>query len=160
MTARLLMCDPQKCTGCGLCEIVCSIRHTGLSSPARSRIRIITLGAKQFLPVACQQCEDAPCASACPQEALGHDQVLNRVQLDYTKCISCRMCVAACPYGAMGYEEDRCRVFKCNQCDGAPECVKWCEPGALSYVDAVVASYDRLRSSARRIVPRKLGQGV
>ena len=160
MTAKLLMTDPKKCTGCGLCEIACSIKHTGMSSPARSRIRVVTWDAKHYLPVTCQQCEDAPCVDACPKEALAHDHELNRVKIDYEKCISCRMCVAACPYGAMGYEADKSRVIKCNQCDGAPECVNWCIPGALFYVDPVAASYQRLRKSAQRIVSPKYNQGA
>ena len=160
MSSKLLMTDPKKCTGCGLCEIACSIKLTGMSSTARSRISIVTWDAERFLPVMCQQCEDAPCVNACPREALGHDQGLNRVEIDYDKCIACRMCVAACPYGAMRYEEDRSRVFKCNQCDGAPECVNWCLPGALFYVDTVAESYQRLRASAKRMVPSRYNQGA
>jgi Fe-S-cluster-containing hydrogenase component 2 len=160
MTSKLLLTDPKKCTGCGLCEIACSIKHTGMSSPARSRIRILTCDAERFVPVTCQQCEEAPCVDACPQEALGHDAELKRVKIDYAKCIACRMCVAACPYGAMGYEADRGRVFKCNQCDGSPECVNWCTPGALIYADTVTDSYQRLRASAQRIVPTRYNQGA
>ena len=38
---RVLAVDYEKCTGCRLCELVCSVRHEGVSNPARSRIRIV-----------------------------------------------------------------------------------------------------------------------
>jgi carbon-monoxide dehydrogenase iron sulfur subunit len=158
MALKLLVTNPQKCTGCGLCEIACSIKNTGMSSPARSRIHIITRDVGCYLPVTCQQCEDAPCVAVCPKEALAYDPELMRVRIDYERCISCRMCVAACPYGAMGFEADKGRVFKCNQCDGEPECVNWCAPGALAYVDTVMENLQRLRTSARRLAMP--GKGV
>jgi len=34
---KILMIDYQKCTGCRLCELVCSVMHDGVSNPARSR---------------------------------------------------------------------------------------------------------------------------
>jgi len=156
MNARVLVADPKKCTGCGMCEIACSIKQTGMSSPARSRIRIITWGdSGRYIPVTCQQCEEAPCVAVCPQKALEHDEKLKRVAIDYDKCISCRMCVAVCPYGAMGFEPDKGRIFKCDQCGGKPECVRWCEPEALAYVDTVADNLTRTRATARRMIPIK-----
>ncbi len=139
-----------------MCEIACSIKQTGMSSPARSRIRIITWGDNgKYVPVTCQQCEEAPCVAVCPQEALEQDEKLKRVAVDYAKCISCQMCVAVCPYGAMGFEADKGRIFKCDQCGGEPECVRWCAPGALTYVDTVADNLRRVRATARRMIPHK-----
>jgi molybdopterin-containing oxidoreductase family iron-sulfur binding subunit len=54
---------------------------------------------KWYLPVQCQQCDDAPCVKACPVEATWLDED-GIVVIDYDWCIGCRMCMAACPYWA------------------------------------------------------------
>ena len=38
---KVLMINPEKCTGCRLCELVCAVKHDGVSNPARSRIRVM-----------------------------------------------------------------------------------------------------------------------
>ena len=40
-TPRVLAVDPQKCNGCKLCEIACSLFHDGEVDPARSRIHVL-----------------------------------------------------------------------------------------------------------------------
>jgi formate dehydrogenase iron-sulfur subunit len=48
----------------------------------------------------CRKCEDAPCISVCPAEALEKDEegIISR----YTNlCISCKSCVTICPFGTM-----------------------------------------------------------
>lgn len=82
--------------------------------------RVITEGADMFdgavgtypnlsrvyVPLACQHCENAACQRACPTGATYKDDK-GRVEIDYDKCIGCRMCMAACPYNA--------RVFNWNE---------------------------------------------
>jgi len=48
----------------------------------------------------CRRCEDAPCISVCPAEALEKDEegILNR---HTNLCISCKSCVTICPFGTM-----------------------------------------------------------
>ncbi len=38
---KVLAINPEKCTGCRLCELVCSVYHDGVSNAARSRIKIM-----------------------------------------------------------------------------------------------------------------------
>lgn len=48
----------------------------------------------------CRKCEDAPCISVCPVEALEKDEegIISR----HTNiCVSCKSCVTICPFGTM-----------------------------------------------------------
>lgn len=48
----------------------------------------------------CRKCEDAPCISVCPADALEKDE--NGVVVRYTNlCVSCKSCVTICPFGTM-----------------------------------------------------------
>jgi len=135
--AKILMINHEKCTGCRLCELVCSVSHDGVSNPARSRINIIKWEAEGlYIPMSCQQCEDAPCMTICPVKAISRDQELDYVKIDYNVCIGCRSCVAVCPFGAMGFNVKDKKVFKCDLCEGDPQCVRFCEVKAVEYVDA------------------------
>ena len=65
--SKVLYVDHQKCTGCQLCELVCAVSHDGKSNPARSRIRVVKWEAEGlYIPMTCQQCQDAPCLNVCP----------------------------------------------------------------------------------------------
>jgi len=150
MDSKILIADPKKCTGCRSCEIVCSLGRTGVSNPARARIRVINWQNKGlFLPVSCQHCEDAPCRKACPQEAISRDAVFERVVIDYSKCVGCRTCVYACPFGAMKFDADRGRPFKCDLCGGDPLCIDACDDNALAFSDPGSQHYPRIREMAR-----------
>jgi len=133
----ILVVDHEKCTGCRLCEMVCSVRHTGVNNPTRSRIHVIKWPKEGFeLPMLCQQCEEAPCIAVCPKDALSRDLVLGRVMLNYDLCIGCKMCVIACPFGGMGIDTVVQQVIKCDLCEGDPACVQFCGSGALQFVPA------------------------
>jgi carbon-monoxide dehydrogenase iron sulfur subunit len=137
MANKFLSLDPLKCDGCRECEAACSLKRTGWNNPALSSIRVVTdeTIAGFYFPVVCFQCSDSPCAPACPVEAIFRDAD-GRLIINAARCIGCKMCVAACPFGAMGFDDARGRAFKCDLCGGDPECVRHCEPKALSYVEA------------------------
>ena len=138
---------------CRLCELVCSVKHSGVSNPMRSRIRVMKWEDEGiFVPVSCQQCEDAPCAAACPRKALTRNEDSGQVDLDYDLCIGCRTCVSVCPFGAMHFDVLGHRVIKCDLCDGEPQCARFCEVQAVSFVDAGDVSLERKRAAARRLV--------
>jgi Fe-S-cluster-containing hydrogenase component 2 len=105
-----------------------------------------------FLPLTCQHCEDAPCAAACPEDAITRDDAQVRTVIDYNRCVGCQMCVHACPFGAMKFDADRGRPYKCDLCGGDPLCVAFCEPGALVFIEADGLQYRQTRQSARRLV--------
>lgn len=133
----ILIVNHDKCTGCRLCEMACSVTHTGVNNPSRSRIHVIKWPREGFeLPMLCQQCVEAPCSAVCPNDALTRDPLMGRVYLSYDLCIGCKMCVTACPFGGMGIDTMAQRVIKCDLCDGDPACVRFCDTGALQFVPA------------------------
>ena len=148
---KVLMIDYEKCTGCRQCELVCSVCHEGVSNPSRSRISVIKWEAEGlYIPMSCQQCEDAPCKAVCPVKAIHRDPALGYVKVDYDVCIGCRLCVAACPFGAMNFDAVGNKVIKCDLCDGDPTCVRFCDVNALDYVNTAQMSMIKKRDAAER----------
>ncbi len=149
---KVLVINHEKCTGCRLCELVCSVYHEGVSNAARSRIRIMKWESEGlYIPMSCQQCQDAPCKIICPLKAISLDEKLGRLVVNLDKCIGCRSCVAVCPFGAMNFNVMDRKVFKCDLCDGEPQCARFCEVKAVEYLDADQVSVSKKRSAAERI---------
>ena len=67
-----------------------------------------------YTPLAYQHCESPACLRVCPTGATYKDDK-GRVEIDYDKCIGCRMCMAACPYNA--------RVFNWSEPKRTPDFV-------------------------------------
>ena len=129
---KVLIVDPDKCTSCRLCELVCSEAHGGAFRPSRSHIRVnIDADKASYFPMVCIQCEETPCIEECPSEALVRDPDTNVVMLIAENCTECGLCEAACPYGAVRFWDGIAQ--KCDLCGGDPECVRFCAGGALRY---------------------------
>jgi carbon-monoxide dehydrogenase iron sulfur subunit len=149
---KMLMVEHSKCTGCRLCEVVCSVKKNGAVNPTRARIAVIKWEPICVeTPMLCQQCDSAPCMAVCPVKALVRDEEIGRVTIDYDLCIGCKFCVAACPFGAMGIDPVAGKVIKCDLCDGDPTCVKFCETKALQYVDASTVNVTKMREAAEKL---------
>ena len=150
MQVRKLRVIPEKCTACRLCELACSFRFTGEFNPVLSKIHpILFLEDAFYLPVVCLQCDDAPCAKACPSGALKKNEETGVVEVLKERCIGCRMCVLACPFGCVDVVDGK--SYKCDLCDGDPECVKYCLAGALVYEEEEVTVPLRKKSLAMKI---------
>ncbi len=157
---KILFVDPEKCTGCRICETVCSIGHEKVANPSRARIHIVkweTIGL--YVPMVCQQCESPLCEAVCPVDAPKRDPKTGAMLVDYDVCVGCRMCMIACPLGGVGFDKKAKKVIKCDLCDGDPKCVEFCEPKALQYVEATTATLVRKRGAAQRLseLMKKLG---
>ena len=149
---KILIVDYEKCTGCRLCELVCSVKHEGVSNPSRARIHITKWDWEGIMmPMVCHQCESAPCINACPTNARLRDEQLDRVVIDSDRCIGCKTCIVVCPFGAVGFDPVAKSVISCDLCDGDPVCVKFCATEALRYVDASEANKKRQRAAAEKL---------
>ena len=104
--------DLDRCTGCEACVAACHAENNlPLSTPdsaAKGRafhwIRIDRYyeGAfpdikVKFMPVLCQQCDEAPCEPVCPVYATYHNAEGLNVQV-YNRCVGTRYCANNCPY--------------------------------------------------------------
>ena len=140
---------PSKCTGCRVCELVCSEAHEGTFQPSKARIQVVSFDVTvQDVPIVCQQCADAPCMEACPQDAISRNPDTTAVVVDRELCIQCGACVRACVIGldqiapeqklAIRLDEEEEMSLKCDLCDGDPQCVKFCPTGALVLTETSV----------------------
>ncbi len=114
MTKLAIAINTARCIDCMSCANACKMQNNVPSGMLWNRV--ITEGAdsvngavgsypnltRTFLPLACQHCENPACEKVCPTGATYKD-ALGRVEIDYDKCIGCRMCMAACPYNARSF---------------------------------------------------------
>lgn len=109
MTKLAIGIDLHRCIGCNTCALACKMQNNVPDGMLWNRV--LTEGCERFdsaegtypnlsrtyLPLACQHCENPACERVCPTGATYKDDK-GRVEIDYDKCIGCRMCMAACPY--------------------------------------------------------------
>lgn len=156
MAEKMLVIDPEKCTGCRTCEMVCSLKHSRGCSETRSRVRVITQNTQDSsLPIMCQHCEIPLCQKVCPVKATYRDMKTHAMIIDKSICIGCRMCMIACPFGAPSFDPIERATIKCDLCEGDPECVKLCPSEALKFIRA-----DKMGIIEKRIGLEKLFKAI
>lgn len=114
--------DKKLCSGCRLCEIVCSLFHRGKINPEKSAIRIQKddLDTSVNVPVLCRQCKEMTCLAT---ETVVEEEERAKFVWDPAR-------LARCPFNAVrvfGKE-----AFHCDLCGGSPQCVKVCTTKAIT----------------------------
>lgn len=148
---KILVVQPEKCTGCRTCETTCAFTHTGEFNPLRSRISVFNFDRIGFsTPIVCQQCSVAACMKVCPAGAITQDEITGAMKVNDDKCLKCKMCTIACPFGATLFDSIADQILKCDLCDGDPACVKLCPSGAITYQDASTAAVAKRKAYATK----------
>ena len=133
--------DHTRCIGCHACTTACKSENEVPLSVTRTYVKYVDAGyfpqaRRSFQVTRCNQCEDAPCVTACPTAAMFRrsDGIID---FDKSICIGCKACIAACPYDAIFINPDDKSAEKCNFCAHRldvglePACVVVCPTQAL-----------------------------
>ncbi|MBW2370689.1 MAG: 4Fe-4S dicluster domain-containing protein [Deltaproteobacteria bacterium] len=151
----VLAIDYAKCTGCRICEMVCTTMNNGGPNPEKARIRIVKIQEEAdvlSIPVVCMKCVKPACKAVCPNGAISDDPSTGARVVDDQKCIGCSACVYACPFGAIAVDRTLQRADTCQQCEGDPTCVRFCPTDAIQYLEANEVSIKLRRSGLNKYV--------
>lgn len=156
----MLVVKVDRCLGCKSCEIACAVEHSAsrdlfqaIHETPRPLTRVhVGQGAGFAVPLQCRQCEDAPCMTVCPTQALYRANADSPVVLDQDRCIGCTWCVLACPFGVITLDDKSRAIVKCDQCFARveagklPACVEGCPARALQFKTIEEVNADKRRA--------------
>ena len=145
MTRLGFLLDSQSCIGCHACTVACKAEHDVPLGVNRTWVKYIETGTfpdvdRHFSVMRCNHCDDAPCISICPTNALFRADN-GVVDFDDGNCIGCKGCMNACPYDAIYINPVTNTANKCNFCNHRidqglePSCVVVCPTHAIKVVD-------------------------
>jgi len=151
----MLVVRAHRCLGCKACEIACAVEHSNSKnlyeaiheSPSPSPRVDVAVGETFVAPLQCRQCEDAPCITICPTNALRRADKESPVVIEQDLCIGCKWCILACPFGVITLDDKSNTIIKCDQCfdrlqrGELPACACACPTGALEFktLDEILA---------------------
>ena len=147
----VIVTTPDKCIGCGTCELACSLSHEGEFKPSAARVNVFRFEHGTNVPMLCFQCEDAACLAVCKTHALVRDEETGVVKVLEDKCIGCKMCVMACPFGNITFGRGARSARKCDQCGGEPLCAEFCPVAAIEYAPADAATLARKKEFSKTL---------
>ncbi len=145
MTRLGFLLDSESCIGCHACTVACKAEHDVPLGVNRTWVKYIETGTfpdvnRHFSVMRCNHCDDAPCISICPTNALFRADN-GVVDFDDDNCIGCKGCMNACPYDAIYINPVTNTANKCNFCnhrieqDLEPSCVVVCPTHAIKVAD-------------------------
>jgi len=88
----------------------------------------------------CRRCEDAPCISVCPAEAL--EKVESGIIERHTNlCVSCKSCVTICPFGTMmsdffEHRRNRDNLYDLNFESDIARFIMSCPEGTVTLIES------------------------
>lgn len=124
-----LVLDTERCTGCGICELVCSAVKGGVFNPKMACLKIHSGYEKDDLVIRGEFCDLClECVETCPTGAITSEN--GSLSVDQESCSECGLCVDACPYGIIHLSSSG-KLLICDRCGGSPECVSWCPHEAI-----------------------------
>jgi len=137
--------DSDSCIGCHACTVACKSEHDVPLGVNRTWVKYIETGSfpnvsRHFSVMRCNQCDDAPCMSICPTNAL-YRADNGVVDFNDDNCIGCKGCMNACPYDALYINPATNTAHKCNFCNHRieqnlePSCVVVCPTHAIKVAD-------------------------
>jgi Fe-S-cluster-containing dehydrogenase component/formate-dependent nitrite reductase membrane component NrfD len=152
--------DHERCIGCHACTTACKSENEVPVGVTRTYVKYVDVGIfpearRAFQVTRCNQCDDAPCTTACPTTAM-HRRPDGIVDFDKSICIGCKACMAACPYDAIFINPEDHSAEKCNLCAHRldvglePACVVVCPTEAI-----LVGDLDDPASRVAQIVHRQ-----
>lgn len=137
--------DHASCIGCHACSTACKSENDVPVGVNRTFVKSVDIGTfpqarRAFQVTRCNQCDDAPCTTACPTTAM-YRRDDGIVDFDKRACIGCKACIAACPYDAVFINPEDGAAEKCNFCAHRldvglePACVTVCPTEAIMVGD-------------------------
>ena len=106
----------------------------------------------------CRRCEDAPCISVCPADALEKDED-GLVERHLNLCVACKSCVTVCPFGTMmtdffRYHRNKDLFYDLNDDAELELFVEACPPGVASLTLSDESPADNVYKLNDRILVR------
>ena len=147
---KFITVNIDKCTGCRLCELACSLKNSGECNPATAMIQVVGFDELFSVPMMCLQCESPCCLNVCPTGAIVRDYATGTISVLKKKCIGCKLCTMACPFGNISFSSVKRVAVKCDLCGGEPECVTFCPTKALEFKEADTAMMGKRSAVSER----------
>jgi carbon-monoxide dehydrogenase iron sulfur subunit len=156
----------KKCLACRSCEIACALEHSrskvleeAIAESPKPQRMVTVEGNEDFaVPIQCRHCEDAPCITVCPTQAIHRHSDNDPVLIDKERCIGCHYCLIACPFGVIDITSDGKAVTKCDMCvertktGQQPACVSSCATGALEFCELTELLKQRRQAVAKAMM--------